>query len=434
MLFYKLLIVLLTITLHSHALHTYPEATNVSNSSYFPFKGDIFTGFIPVNNTSGSNIFYSLYGFNNGSINQSAPLIIWLAGGPGCDSVFGPFARFGPISVGSKDKNYTLSPRHLTWNTLGHLLTLDQPIGTGFSNAFGGEAVKTTDQAAEHFQAFMVRFYQLFPNLIGNDLYMVGVSYAGHFIPAFAHKLLSNTSNSYIKLKGVVIGAPWTDGLRQVSTEGDFYYVGSIANQKIRDYMHRMEITVVQAILSGDYEYASYLADYKGEYIRQLTLASDDSYRKSANDPENPDDGTNEWLNLTSTQSMLGIPYKVDYGDFSKEVYSNMMADMTISYIDRLPLLLQNIKVLVFACQDDTAVQYSGVVEFLKFVEWDGMRDIEVQPKKVWNVNGKVAGFYKSNLNYTYLTVIDSGHMAPGDQPEPMYDLLNRFINTIPFN
>ena len=434
MLLRKLLLFLVVGALHAHALEPYPEKTNVSNSSYFPYKGDIFTGFITVNTTTGSNLFYSLYGFNNGSISQDAPLIIWLDGGPGSASVSGPLQHFGPISVGPKEDNFTLAPRNLTWTNLGHLLTIDQPISTGFSNAFGGEVVKLTDQATVHFQNFIARFYQLFPTFLNNDLYIVGESYAGHYIPAFAHQLLSNTSNSYIKLKGVVLGAPWTDGLRQVPTEGDFYYYASVANRKIRDYMHQIEVTAYEALLLGDYEYAGDLNNYKGDYARQLTLVGSLNYRKFTTDPRHPGDGTIDWLNLTSTQLLLGIPNKVNYVDSNHTIYSNMNADIVMSYMDRIPLLLQNIKVLSYACQDDTAVQYTGIANFMRLVNWDGMHEIEKQQKKLWNVNGKLAGFYKSYQNYTALTILASGHVAPNDQPEATYDLLNRFINDLPFN
>lgn len=434
MLLYKLLLVLVAVVLCANALEPYPEKTNISNSSALPFGGDLFTGFIQVNNATGSNIFYTLYGFNNGSINQDAPLIIWLDGGPGCASISGAFSAFGPIRVGSKAKGFPLSPRNLTWNTLGHLLTIDQPVGTGFSNALGGEVIKTTEQATVHFQVFIARFYQLFPNFINNDLYIVGESYAGHYIPAFAYQLLTNTSNSYIKLKGVVLGAPWTDGLRQVPMESDYYYTGSVATQKIRDYMHRIELTAVQAMLSGDYEYASDLTNYKTHYAQKVTLVDEFDIRKFNTDPWDPEDGSTDWLKLNTTQTILGIANKIEYIDCSDVIYNNMNADLTISYIDRLPLLLRSIKVLAYACQDDTAVQYSGVADYLRSVDWDGMHDIEMQPKKLWNVNGKIAGFYKNYLNYTYLTILKSGHVTPNDQPEPMFDLLNRFINNLPFN
>lgn len=412
---------------------SYPEKTNVTNTQNFPFKGDIFTGFVPVNNQTLSNIFYTLYGFNNGSIIQPAPLIIWLDGGPGCASVSGTFSMFGPFGVTSRLTNFTLYPRNLTWNTLGHILTVDQPIGTGFSNAFQGEVVKTTEQATAHFQAFIARFYQLFPNFLDNDLYIVGESYAGHYIPAFAHQILSNRSNSYIKLKGVVLGAPWTDASQQVLANSEYFYAAGLVNQKERDYLKTIEFTAVQAIYSGDYEYATNLFDFQRKYMWGITGVDHFNYRDYPGEVA-VDDGSVSWLNLTQTQTLLGIPVKMNYIDCTKTVYNNMHADIAVSVSDRLPLLLENIKVLAYAGQDDNDVEPAGIANFLKFVEWDGMRNIEVMPKKTWTMDGEVVGLFKTHLNYTYVTILKSGHIASYDQPGPNYDLLNRFINNIPFD
>ena len=45
--------------------------------------------------------------------NESAPLLIWLQGGPGGSSLFGMFCEMGPFNV---DAKFHLYPNEFTWN------------------------------------------------------------------------------------------------------------------------------------------------------------------------------------------------------------------------------------------------------------------------------------------------------------------------------
>lgn len=41
----------------------------------------------------------------------------------------------------------------------------------------------------------------------------------------------------------------------------------------------------------------------------------------------------------------------------------------------------------------------------------------------------EMAGYLTHAKNLTYALVLQSGHLAPGDQPVHMYDLITRFVN-----
>ena len=59
-----------------------------------PYKGQY--GFIPVNSDK-DDFFYMLYPPRNN--NATAPLIIWLSGGPGCASTMAMIYENGPIKI-----------------------------------------------------------------------------------------------------------------------------------------------------------------------------------------------------------------------------------------------------------------------------------------------------------------------------------------------
>ena len=69
------------------------------------FDGDtlpcMYSGFINVDNSSDSNVFYWL--FRNDD--ESKPLVVWLNGGPGSSSMIGLFLEQGPLQVTEEKAN-----------------------------------------------------------------------------------------------------------------------------------------------------------------------------------------------------------------------------------------------------------------------------------------------------------------------------------------
>ena len=113
-----------------------------------------------------------------------APLVIWLQGGPGGSSLFGLFIEHGPYYV---NKDQQVVARNITWAESYNMLYIDQPAGTGFSftDDEHGFATNQVDVANGLYET-MRQFYIIFPDLLHNDLYITGESYAGwlfeHFV------------------------------------------------------------------------------------------------------------------------------------------------------------------------------------------------------------------------------------------------------------
>ena len=74
-------------------------------------------------------------------------------------------------------------------------MCVDQPIGVGFSYNNGTDKVNNSRTAADHFVIFLQNFFKNNPSfgLSQNPLYLAGESYAGHYIPAIAEKITSDT-------------------------------------------------------------------------------------------------------------------------------------------------------------------------------------------------------------------------------------------------
>lgn len=106
-----------------------------------------------------------------------------------------------------------------SWNNLGHVLCVDQPLNVGFSK---GASANVTDSntAASHFINFLYNFVKA-RNLTSNPIYLTGESYAGHYIPAIASSMLSNRTLG-LKLQGIAMGDAWIDPQLQSGNYGEF--------------------------------------------------------------------------------------------------------------------------------------------------------------------------------------------------------------------
>lgn len=62
---------------------------------------------------------------------RSAPLSIWLNGGPGASSLLGMLSENGPCAVGADSNSTVLN--EWAWNGEANMLYIDQPVQVGFS-------------------------------------------------------------------------------------------------------------------------------------------------------------------------------------------------------------------------------------------------------------------------------------------------------------
>ncbi|KAJ1488425.1 Alpha/Beta hydrolase protein, partial [Baffinella frigidus] len=194
-----------------------------------------YSGFFTTDDATGKRMFSWYFPAQNG--NASAPLLIWLQGGPGGSSLFGLFHEIGPYGL-SKDKStgaLALTRRKETWGDENALLFIDNPVGAGFSYTAGGgyapteEDVsrnllytKTEEDVSRNLLSALEQFYVVFPEQKKVPLYLTGESYAGHYIPAFAFAIhtrnapLPPSSPLRIPLAGMAIGDGWIDPINMV--------------------------------------------------------------------------------------------------------------------------------------------------------------------------------------------------------------------------
>ncbi|KAL5223921.1 hypothetical protein ABZP36_010560 [Zizania latifolia] len=172
-----------------------------------------FAGYVTVNETHGRALFYWFFEATQDVAGK--PLVLWLNGGPGCSSVgYGAMEELGPFLVNKQQHGgggLALNPE--SWNKEANLLFVESPAGVGFSytNTTTDLAHFGDNLTAHDAHAFLVNWFKRFPQFKGHDFYIAGESYAGHYVPQLATKILDHNNKKAAKadrinLKGIMIG------------------------------------------------------------------------------------------------------------------------------------------------------------------------------------------------------------------------------------
>ena len=117
---------------------------------------------------------------------STAPLALWINGGPGCSGMIGLFQENGPCTFNNVSGSTPVLNPH-SWNNVANMLYLDQPIGTGFS--YGTDSATSTVTAAPFVWKFLQAFYAQFPAYKNRNFGLFTESYGGHYGPEFASYL-----------------------------------------------------------------------------------------------------------------------------------------------------------------------------------------------------------------------------------------------------
>jgi carboxypeptidase C (cathepsin A) len=147
---------------------------------------------------------------------ETSPLALWTNGGPGTSGLGVAFSSATGCTLQDDARGMKLvyNPKVKRWNEKVNVIFLDQPIGTGFSRGTGrGE--QDTRVGAEYIYNFIQVVLSRHPTIPEVSLH--SLSYGGHFVSEWAHKIVSEnsraqegiTNNHIIPLKSVSMGNAW---------------------------------------------------------------------------------------------------------------------------------------------------------------------------------------------------------------------------------
>lgn len=167
----------------------------------------MYSGYETVDASAGRNLFYWLVTAANAP--DTAPLVLWLTGGPGCSSLYALATEHGFASPNPQDPS-ELVPNPYSWNRVANMLYLEAPAGVGYSFVENGDYTTGDDQVAADNHAFLAAFIASYPEYAGRPFFIAGESYAGHYCPQLASLLVSSPIPG-LNFTGFSVGNPSFD-------------------------------------------------------------------------------------------------------------------------------------------------------------------------------------------------------------------------------
>lgn len=272
-------------------------------------------------------------------------------GGPGSRGEIGLFFEIGPYYL---NDDLILENRTVgNWNKNYHVLFLDQPIGTGYSTAGSSESyAKSQDDVATDLYFFLQRWYESYPSYSSLPLFITGESYGGHYIPAFADKIiqentrLSNTGNTLVQLKGIAIGDGLTDPCSQVEAGPRAAYDLGIIDLKTFAEAKAYALQSSKACLELDFTTAHKYREEMEDLV--ISRSGINQYDVRIFGSYTYNEKMSKYLSLPETKLMLHVPVDNKVNTDS-QVSECLYDDVMRSQADKIPVLLKNnVRVLLY--------------------------------------------------------------------------------------
>lgn len=415
-------------------------------------------GYIELPNKRADNYFYWYY--ESRASPSTDPLVVWLTGGPGCSSLMALLTENGPCSV-QPDLSTELNP--YSWNAHANVVWLDQPSNVGYSfTTEASDVDKDEDDVGDNFWWFMNGFLDKHPELEGRDLYITGESYAGHYVPAAAHKIW--LQNKVIKevgtpvrlnLKGIAIGNGLTNPLIQFAhqldmvnntynitlmTDDEYKRVkelqpkcGKLFEQLLKEGNFSKEILQDPRIVECQVVLQPFKNSHRNPYdirlpcgdVADATQCYDITYVSEYLNS----DAVRKYLNVTSEPKKQWLECDPNVGfEFMKS------GDEVVNYENYVADLLNDggVRVLLYVGDADTVCNWYGNKAWSSALEWEHKTEFNTAEEHPFlTSNGTVdAGITWSYKNqFTFIRLFNSGHMVPRDQPAVALEMIEKFFN-----
>ncbi|XP_024014909.1 serine carboxypeptidase-like 27 isoform X2 [Eutrema salsugineum] len=440
----SLLLISLLLTISSCGASSYVEEQKRDRISELPGQPSNvdfrqYSGYITVNEERGRALFYWLVESPATRDPKSRPLVLWLNGGPGCSSVaYGAAEEIGPFRVGSDGK--TLHPKLYAWNKLANLLFLESPAGVGFSYTNTTSDLYTTgdQRTAEDAYRFLVNWLERFPQYKHRDFYIVGESYAGHFVPQLSklvHERNKGFKNPALNLKDDYhdyIGTFeywWNHGLISDST----YHQLKTACYSVSSLHPSLQCMV--ALRNAELEqgnidpYSIFTKPCNNTVQLKSFLRGRYPWMSRAYDPCT-ERYSNVYFNRVEVQKALHanvtrLPYP---WKSCSDIVGSYWRDSPVSMLPIYrELITAGLKIWVFSGDTDAVVPVTATRYSI-----DALKLATITNWYPWYDHGKVGGWSQVYKGLTLVTVAGAGHEVPLHRPRQAFILFRSFLESKP--
>lgn len=433
--------------------------SSASNVGFGPENAKNWSGYISIRD--GRHIWYNFFESRNSP--EKAPLLLWMTGGPGCSSLIALFEEMGPYHIDPETLKLSLNP--FSWNSVASIIFVDQPVNTGFSFSESSDDIGplTEREIAEDMYEFLLGFFDQYPKYSHLEFFLAGESYQGHYAPPLARRIMKgneeakriNHASTYngrylrrIKLKGISIGNGFVDPLTQYESFAPFAYANNLITRDQFDVMNATLPGCLSLIRECRQStragwHACVEAHVTCMYSQLLPIAWSgvnmyDLRRPCGIDPLCYDfSHIDRFLKQSKVRKAYGVGER-KWQTCNRHVNLNLAiaGDWMTSFAKDIPNLLDehNLRILVYAGDQDVICNWQGVEAWMDRLDWDGAAKFRQTTPSPWHVNSTIAGTSRSHGGFTFLRVHESGHMVPHDQAERSLEMIKQFLQDQPFH
>ncbi len=430
------------------------QVTSLTGLNYVP-NFNQFSGYLNVPDT-GKHIHYW---FTESEVNpETAPLVFWTNGGPGCSGLIGFLTEQGPFYP---DENLELHPNEWAWNKIVNMVFLEQPVGVGFSWTDNSDELRIgDDQAAADNLQTVLQFLERFPHLKKVPLYITSESYGGHYIPQLALKIIEynedkNNNNNPIFFKGLAVGNPYVDYYSGIGAQMETYYnkqllplplwekyVGEGCLEPANLVNNSACSTYALEFMKKIGNLNPYALDYPvcvsetQKFFMNYLTSNNNNIFASTNYNPCVDNYMTEYLNQDEVKKQLHVNLDIEWEECSRTTKYELK-DKMLSTVHLYKKILESrsapdLNMMIYYGDDD------GVCGLNYGQKWIfGLGYSYSSLWKVWEVDGQTAGYITkfrtpSSLRserLTFATVHYAGHEVPTYKPKEAFTLFQAFIN-----
>lgn len=397
------------------------------------------SGYQHISGSRDLNYFY--WFFEAREAPETAPLTVWLTGGPGCSSQLALLAENGPCGVSADGRSAVYN--EYSWNARSNILWVDQPAGVGFSYGDMDDFDHNEEEVAEDLYHFINAFLAEHPAYGGRGVYVVGESYGGHYAPATAARIvrgMQEDAQNLAELRGLGVGNGLTQPEVQYAWFPTMAYNNSYGIQTVSEstyermveavprctsLIHKCQTQTRYCAAAQTYCNAALLTPYQktglNTYNIKLPCEGSLCYDFS---------GVDAFLNAEETMEALHVAPEVRrWEDCNMKVNADFRDDWMKNFHGSVQqVLAAGADVLIYAGDLDYVCNWYGNKAWTLDLDWSGRDAFNAAEDKPYSVADRHVGDLRSHDNLYFLRVFEAGHMVPMDQPEVAQAMFNAFI------
>jgi vitellogenic carboxypeptidase-like protein len=122
------------------------------------------------------------------------------------------------------------------------------------------------------------------------------------------------------------------------------------------------------------------------------------------------------FLSKKEVKKALGLKDWMIYDVCSNDVAAALHDDFMKSVKFMVEFLVKKSKVLLYQGHFDLRDSVVSTKAWFKTIKWEGLSQFLMAKRKVWRMNGELAGYVQKWGNLSHVLILGAGHLVPTDQ------------------